>query len=140
MHYNDYWNKVYFDVGSPSGSFRKFSAVLALILLGAVWYAITPTYKGQSISPRKVYRVEYYDASLLQRILHHEMKIPSIVRLYRIQPETLLRESAVVDLWLNGELYWWFDPPLNVVRVGRDVVFENIPRSARIAHPCRTRY
>lgn len=55
------------------------------------------------------------------------MKIPSIVRLYRIQPETLLGESAVVDLWLNGELYWWFDPPLNVVRVGRDVVFEHIP-------------
>lgn len=104
-----------------------FGALLSLILIAAIWYAITPTYKGQSISPRKVYRVEYYDASLLQRIFHHEMKIPSIVRLYRIQPKTLLGESAVVDLWLNGELYWWFDPPLNVVRVGRDVVFEHIP-------------
>lgn len=72
MHYNDYWNKVYFDIGSPSGSVRKFSALLALTLLGTVWYEITPTYKGQSISPRKVYRVEYYDASLLQRIFHHE--------------------------------------------------------------------
>lgn len=55
------------------------------------------------------------------------MKIPSFVRLYRIQPEILLGESDVVDLWLNGELYWWSDPPLNVVRVGRDVVFNNIP-------------
>lgn len=55
------------------------------------------------------------------------MKIPSFVRLYRIQPEILLGESDVLDLWLNGELYWWFDPPLNVVRVGQDVVFHNTP-------------
>lgn len=100
---------------------------LWIALLAAAWYAITPKHKGQSISPRHVYRIEYYDASPLQRLIHHEMKVPSFVRLYRIQPEILLGESAVVDLWLNGELYWWFDPPLNVVRVGRDVVFQNIP-------------
>ncbi len=59
--------------------------------------------------------------------MHHEMKIPSIVRLYRIQPEILVGESDVVDLWINGQIYWYLDPPMNKVRVGRDVVFENIP-------------
>ena len=101
--------------------------LLWIALLAAAWYAITPKHKGQSISPRNVYRVEYYDASPLQRLIHYKMKIPSFVRLYRIQPEILLGESDVVDLWLNGELYWCFDSPLNVVRVGRDVVFNNIP-------------
>ncbi|WP_019700083.1 hypothetical protein [Acidovorax avenae] len=39
----------------------------------------------------------------------------------------MLGESAVVDLWINGQLYWYLNPPMNKVRVGRDVVFENIP-------------
>ncbi len=55
------------------------------------------------------------------------MKSPSIVRLYRIAPKELLGESEVVDLWINGQLYWYLNPPMNKVRVGRDVVFENIP-------------
>ena len=63
----------------------------------------------------------------MQRIINYQMKAPSIVRLYRINPEELLRESGVVDLWINGQLYWYLNPPMNKVRVGRDVVFENIP-------------
>jgi len=93
----------------------------------AAWYAFTPSLKGISISPRQVYRLEYYDASPVQRILHHDMKFPSILRLYRIAPKELLGESSVVDLWINGQIYWYLNPPMNKVRVGRDVVFENIP-------------
>jgi len=102
-------------------------ALLALSLIGSAWYAVTPKHKGHSVSPRHVYRLDFYDASPLQRLMHHEMKIPSIVRLYRIQPEILVGESDVVDLWINGQIYWYLDPPMNKVRVGRDVVFENIP-------------
>lgn len=101
--------------------------LLALFLIGVAWYAVTPQHKGHSISPRHFYRLDFYDASPLQRLMHLEMKIPSFVRLYRIQPETLLGESDVVDLWINGQIYWYLNPPMNKVRVGRDVVFENIP-------------
>lgn len=106
---------------------RAYWTVLVAAAAAALWYACTPTLKGISISPRKVYRLEYYDASLVQRIRYHQMKIPSLVRLYKIHPETLLGESDVVDLWINGQLYWYLNPPMNKVRVGRDVVFENIP-------------
>ncbi|GKT15285.1 hypothetical protein AVHY2522_07615 [Acidovorax sp. SUPP2522] len=109
--------------------YRRWAGWSALIGMGAiaVWYAFAPTLKGVYISPRHVYRVEYYDASLVQRLIHPDFKIPSFVRLYRIAPETLLGESDVVDLWINGQLYWWLNPPLNAVQVGRDIVFENIP-------------
>nr|WP_081483746.1 MULTISPECIES: hypothetical protein [Paracidovorax] len=97
------------------------------LFAGCVWYLTTPVLKGSYISPRHVYRVEYYDVSPLKRLIHYDMKIPSFVRLYRIEPETLIGESDVADLWINGQLYWWLNPPVNAVQVGRDIVFENVP-------------
>lgn len=98
-----------------------------LLLLVGLAYSALPTYDRSHYSPRHVYRLDYYEASWLQRLMHWDMKYPHVIRLYRIQPETLLGKSQVVDLWLNGEIYWWLNPPVNAVQVGRDVVFENIP-------------
>ena len=36
-------------------------------------------------------------------------------------------ESDVADLWINGQLYWWLNPPVNAVQIGRDIVFLNVP-------------
>lgn len=105
---------------------RALWLVVALGLAAFIWYASKPVFKGVEISPMKFYRLEYYDASLIQRVIYYQMKIPSFVRLYRIQPETLLGESAIVDLWMNGTPYWWTDPPANAVVVGSSVVFDNI--------------
>ncbi|AVS63508.1 hypothetical protein C8241_19065 [Paracidovorax avenae] len=109
---------------------------LGLAAVAVVWYASKPVFKGSETSPMNVYRVEFYDASPIQRILHYKMKIPSFVRLYRIQPETLLGESEVVDLWMNGTLHWWTDPPAHAVVVGSSVVFENIPAECPAATGC----
>lgn len=84
----------------------------------------------------KAYRVEYYDASPIQRTLHYQMKIPSLVRLYRVQPEALLGQSEVFDLWMNGTLHWWTDTPAHAVVVGNSVVFENIPAECPSASGC----
>ncbi len=102
-------------------------AVFAMVVFTAAWYLATPKYDRSHYSPRHVYRLDYYEASWLQRFMHWNMRYPHVIRLYRINPEKLLGESKVVDLWLNGDINWWFDPPLNVVRIGQDVVFENIP-------------
>ncbi len=102
-------------------------AATALLFSMAFWYLATPKYDRSHYSPRHVYRLDYYEASWLQRLMHWGMHYPHVIRLYRIQPETLLGESQVVDLWLNGEIYWWLNPPVNAVQVGRDVVFENVP-------------
>lgn len=93
------------------------------------WYAATPTFADAENSPHQVYRLEFHKASLLQRVAHPTQKMPYVVRLYRIEPKTLLGESAVVDLLFNGEVSWHLDAPLqfNKVYVGRDVLFENIP-------------
>jgi len=109
---------------------------LGLAAVAVVWYASKPVFKGSETSPMNVYRVEFYDASPIQRILHYKMKIPSFVRLYRIQPETLLGESEVVDLWMNGTLHWWTDPPAHAVVVGSSEVFENIPAECPAATGC----
>ncbi|XDF36494.1 hypothetical protein RBH89_05375 [Paracidovorax avenae] len=107
---------------------HRIKACVVTILLGSLsWYIFNPNLKGFYNSPRSAYRVEYYDASPMQRIINYQMKAPSIFRLYQINPEKLLGESGVVDLWINGQLYWYLNPPMNKVRVGRDVVFENIP-------------
>ncbi|WP_434802579.1 hypothetical protein [Paracidovorax avenae] len=98
-----------------------------MLLLVGLGYSALPTYDRSHYSPRHVYRLDYYEASWLQRLMHWDMKYPHVIRLYRIQPETLLGKSQVVDLWLNGEIYWWLNPPVNAVQVGRDVVFENVP-------------
>ncbi len=114
--------------------------VLSIGLAAFVWYASKPVFKGSETSPMNVYRVEYYDASPIQRILHYKMKIPSFVRLYRIQPETLLGESEIVDLWMNGTLHWWTDPPSHAVVVGSSVVLKTYRQSARpppVAHADR---
>ncbi|GKS90188.1 hypothetical protein [Acidovorax sp. SUPP2539] len=108
--------------------YRKKWLWLLIVPLGCgLWYGSQPKLFHSAISPRNVYRLEYYEASLLQSLIHPNFKMPSFVRLYRIAPETLLGESDVVDLWINGQLYWYLNPPMNKVRVGRDVVFENIP-------------
>jgi hypothetical protein len=104
-----------------------FFAVIAVSLALWVPYGLTPKLIGTSISPRQVYRLEYYDASPLQRLFHMDMKLPGFVRLYRINPEALMEESKVVDLWINGQLYWYLNPPISTIQVGRDVVFEGIP-------------
>ncbi|MFY3383123.1 hypothetical protein [Paracidovorax sp. MALMAid1276] len=102
--------------------------VVVLCVVAGIWRALAPEPAGVSISPRNVYRLEYYDVSPLLRLLRYrDMKFPSFVRLYRINPETLLGESRVVDLWLNGDLYWYLDPPINAIQVGNDIVFENVP-------------
>lgn len=95
----------------------------------AVWALATPTFLDAENSPHRVYRLEFYKASFLQRITHPSFKMPYVVRLYRIEPKTLLGQSEVVDLWLNGEIQWYLDPPVGLhrVHVGQDVTFENIP-------------
>lgn len=106
---------------------KVFWLSIFLGLVSGLWQGSQPRLFHTAISPRKVYRVEYYEASYLQSLIHHDFKMPAFARLYRIQPETLLGESNVADLWMNGELYWWLNPPVNAVQVGRDIVFENVP-------------
>lgn len=99
---------------------------IATIAVG-LWHGTRPHLFHTAVSPYKAYRIEYYEASFLQGLLHRDFKMPAFVRLYRVQPDTLIGESKVVDLWMNGELYWYTEDPMNKVRVGRDVVFENVP-------------
>lgn len=115
---------------------RTIFFALAIGLAVLAWYASKPVFKGSETSPMKAYRIEYYDASLIQRAINHQMKIPSFVRLYRIQPETLLGESEIVDLWMNGTIQWWTDAPAHAVVVGSSVVFENIPAECPSAPGC----
>ncbi|MDT0136217.1 hypothetical protein [Acidovorax sp. PRC11] len=95
----------------------------------AIWALATPTFLDAENSPHRVYRLEFHQASLLQRIAHPSFKMPYVVRLYRIEPKTLLGQSDVVDLWMNGDIEWQLDPPVQAskVYVGRDVVFKDIP-------------
>ncbi|AVS75754.1 hypothetical protein [Paracidovorax cattleyae] len=117
-------------------------ALHACVALG--WYATRPTLFTIDNSPHYVYRLEIYDASPWQRIVHYDQKDPAIVRLYRVEPRELLGESEVVDLWSGGATAWYLDPPVDTgrVRVGRDAVFENIPpectEAARIPSCPRT--
>lgn len=113
-----------------SGNPRIRHAACLLLLTAvaaAIWQSSRPKLVHSATSLHGAYRVEYYEASLLQGVLHGGFKMPAFVRLYRTQPEILMAESEVVDLWMNGELYWYTFLPMNKVRVGRDVVFENIP-------------
>lgn len=95
----------------------------------AIWALATPTFLDAENSPHRVYRLEFPQASLLQRIAHPGFKMPYVVRLYRIEPRTLLGQSDVVDLWMNGDIEWQLDPPVQAskVYVGRDVIFKGIP-------------
>lgn len=110
-------------------------AVTALFVMA--WYAMTPTFFDSENSPHRVYRLEFHKASPLQRIAHLDFKMPYVVRLYKIEPKTLLGESEVVDLWLNGEITWYLNSSVdrNEVRVGRDVLFEKIPAECTPASP-----
>ncbi|AVS86103.1 hypothetical protein [Paracidovorax avenae] len=103
-------------------------ALDACVALG--WYMTTPTLFNSYNSPHYVYRLEIYHASPWQRIVHRDQKVPSVVRLYRIDPRERLRESQVVDLAAGREIRWQLDPPVQAskVYVGKEVVFENIPQ------------
>ncbi len=99
----------------------------ALLLAG--WALATPTFVDAENSPHRVYRLEFHKASFLQRVTHPRFKMPYVLQLYRIEPKTLLGRSEVVDLWMNGDIEWQLDAPVqaNKVYVGGDVVFKNIP-------------
>lgn len=124
---------------SPSGTstsapmtttrrFKVTALLLGIAVLGTIICSLTtPEYQRSHYSPGSVYRLDYYEASWLQKLVHRDMRYPHVIRLYRVDPKTLLGESGVVDLWINGQIYWYLYPPMNKVRVGRDVVFENIP-------------
>ncbi|GKT20490.1 hypothetical protein [Acidovorax sp. SUPP3334] len=111
--------------------FRKVPCIVWCLALTALvfvsWYAATPPFFDSENSPHRVYRLEFHKASLVQRIIHHDYKMPYVVRLYRVNSKKLLGQSQVVDLWMNGEIHWWLSPPNNAVQVGNDVAFENIP-------------
>ena len=79
-------------------------------------------YQRSHYSPHRVYRLDYYEASWLQKLVHQDMRYPHIIRLYRVDPKTLLGESDVVDLWINGQIYWYLNPPMNKVRVGLSLI------------------
>jgi hypothetical protein len=107
----------------------KNSAYLFFLLVAllGLWQGSKPKLFHSAISPHRVYRIEYYEASFLQGMMHPGYKMPAFAKLYQINPEKLIRKSKVVDLWMNGELYWYTFPPMNKVRVGRDIVFDDIP-------------
>lgn len=94
-----------------------------------IWYAASPTFSHSFNSPYGVYRLEFHQASLLQRIAHYDLRMPYVVRLYRVWPKTLLRESEVVDLQAGGQIDWLLDAPaaINAVSVGTVLVFKDIP-------------
>lgn len=94
-----------------------------------LWHAASPTFLYSYNSPHGVYRLEFHKASILQRLIHHDLKMPYVVRLYRVSPKKLLRESEVVDLQSGGQFDWLLDAPvaINTVMVGSVVVFEGIP-------------
>ncbi|SFD82244.1 hypothetical protein [Paracidovorax konjaci] len=102
-------------------------ALNACVVLG--WHATRPTLFMTYNSPHSVYRLEIYDASLWQRIVHYDQRDPAIVRLYRVDPKELLGESKVVDLSGGSGIDWQLDPPVqaNKVYVSPGIVFENIP-------------
>ncbi len=92
------------------GNFPLRHAARLLLLAtvaAAFWQSSRPELAHSATSPHGAYRVEYYEASLLQGLLHSGFKMPAFVRLYRTQPKILMAESEVVDLWMNGELYWY---------------------------------
>ncbi|MDA8446126.1 hypothetical protein [Paracidovorax valerianellae] len=103
-------------------------AVNVLLLTG--WYLSSPTFRYSYNSPGMAYRLELYDPSILQRIIHYDLRLPKFARLYQVEPRALLGESEVVDMSDgNGEIMWFVESPkdLKKVRVGRDVEFKNIP-------------
>ncbi|WOI47914.1 hypothetical protein [Acidovorax sp. BLS4] len=103
-------------------------AINALLFVG--WHVYAPTFLYSDNSPHMTYRVDVYNASILQRIIHYNFGMPAIVRLYRVEPRALLAESHVVDMSAgNGSISWHTAPPLdfNEVYAGHGVLFENIP-------------
>jgi hypothetical protein len=113
--------------------FKKIPCIVWCLALNACvwlcWYAATPTLINSYNSPQYVYRLELYNASLLQRIVHYDLKEPSLVRLHRVWPKALLKESAVVDFSAGAEIDWHLDPSVDrgSVRVGQYVLFKDIP-------------
>lgn len=114
--------------------FKKVPCIawcLALdLLLLAGWYLSDPTFRYSYNSPRMAYRLEIYDPSILQRIVHYDFRLPKFARLYQVEPRALLGESEVVDMSDgNGQIMWFVDPPkdLQIVSVGMNVEFKNVP-------------
>ncbi len=101
-------------------------ACLALgVLVFFAKYMLTSTLADSDYSPKLVYRLDTYKASRLQQLLHINYEMPGYVQLRRVADNKLLGESGIVNLYLNGELFWLLDT--GTVGVGRDVSFENIP-------------
>lgn len=121
--------------------FKKLPCIFWCLALNACaflgWYAATPTLINSYNSPQYVYRLELYNASPLQRIIHYDLKEPSVVRLHRVWPKALLRESPVVDFSSGAEIDWYLDAPVEMgsVRVGQHVLFKGIPPECEPTSP-----
>lgn len=84
-------------------------AINALLFAG--WNVYAPTFAYSDNSPHMTYRVDVYNASILQRIIHYDFRMPAIVRLYRVEPRTLLAQSQVVDMsGGDGRISWHTAP------------------------------
>ncbi|GKT20488.1 hypothetical protein [Acidovorax sp. SUPP3334] len=79
----------------PVSSAKKVPCLVWCLVWNALlfidWFAATPRLFNSYNSPRCVYRLEIHDASLLQRAIHYDQKIPSLVRLYHVNSRALLR-------------------------------------------------
>lgn len=97
------------------------------ILIGC--YFARSQFQSVHYSPHRVYKLEFHRPSLWQRMAHIDFRDPAFIRLYRVEPKSLLGESPVVDLEGGAEIMWLIDEPhaLGKVWAGQDAVFHNIP-------------
>jgi hypothetical protein len=77
-------------------------------------------------SPKGAYYISFIKASQIDRWRHPRFEMPRFVELYAATSGKRLRRSELVELANNGDARWYLQDQ-NVVSVGVDVQFEQVP-------------
>lgn len=77
-------------------------------------------------SPKGAYYLSFIKASQIDRWRHPRYEMPRFVELYEAKSGKRLYKSALVELANNGDVRWYLQDQ-NLVTVGVDVQFEDVP-------------
>jgi hypothetical protein len=106
---------------------KAFALSTVLIATLGAYFAGGAKLQFVTVSPDRMYRLEYYTPRRYQRLVYFQMELPRFVRLYRNTDNAYFGESIVADLFGGtGEAFWLIDKT-GEVSVGGSIRYTNVP-------------
>jgi hypothetical protein len=99
---------------------------IAVFAVTALWFAFNHPIRGAVESPKGRYRIDFYSASFIDRLLlNSNMESPGYAWLVEAKTGRVLSKSGLTELYGNSDILWNINVSQTIM-VGVDIEFKNV--------------